>query len=490
MAYTRAEALALQAWMTQQRALLGQVAARIDVDALCFPEQARLVKDPSRNAVAVCGRRSGKTIAAVLRALIVALAMPDVGCLFIAATRESAKQLAWKALRRFNESLGLGGTVNWTDLSLTLPNGSTVHLRGVDTEKAADLVRGISRLAFAAVDEVQRGRPDVLTTLIKDVIRPALADVRGTLWLLGTPNPKGKLGVLWERWEAGIFSQHTWTIYENTKGFPTREALDATIQEDLDAENETKESAWFQREYLARWVVDLASRAYKFDDAINIYADLPIDLNQSLLCVDIGYGDADAIGDLAWNEDAGVMHLRREDIQRGQTVIDLGQKLSRLADDTTPMMIVVDAGGGGLKDLATLQQMLPRLPLQAAVKPDVHMQVKAMNNVLVHGRFKVRKDSQFAKDVRQVGWVKGVVGGKLDEAAFHSDIIPACRYGVMAATPFLPEIADAIPAELKAAFAVVDEQARRRARAMRQGRKVDPLAVEDGEEEWQEQAIE
>ena len=37
------------------------------------------------------------------------------------------------------------------------------------------------------------------------------------------------------------------------------------------------------------------------------------------------------------------------------------------------------------------------------------------------------------------GWVEGKKNGKIDESGRrHSDIVPACRYGVLAATPFLP----------------------------------------------------
>lgn len=478
MTYSPAQLAAVKALLARSRD------GAVDTDALCSlcPQQAAAVRDQSRNVVIVAGRRGAKSFGAVLKGLTIARAVPNVSVVYTAATKDSVKRIAWEAARYFNDRLGLKAVESWTDKTLTLPNGSRQYLFGVDSEKAADLAgRGIHRLAFIAIDECQRYRDDVLGTFIK-AVRPALRDVAGTLWLLGTPNPKGKVGVLWDRLRLGLFSAHTWTSFDN--GYlGTREEQEAIVDEDLRAEGETREGAFYRREYLAEWVVDLASRAYKFDDTLNVYADLPTDLTHSLLCVDIGYGDADAIGDLAWNEDKGTVYLRREDIEAGQTVTDLGSKLQRMAHDTMPILITVDAGGGGLKDLATLQQMLPQLPLQAAVKPDVHMQVKALNNLLVPGRFKVRAESRFAKDVRQVGWVKGIVGGKLDEVAFHSDIIPACRYGVIAAAPFLPQIAVELPEPLARAIGIAEATAARFRRSKRLVRKIDPLAVDDDETE-------
>jgi hypothetical protein len=324
----------------------------------------------------------------------------------------------------------------------------------------AEKIRGIPRLALAIVDECQRYPDEMLNTLTRDVIRPALRDMRGAIWLMGTPNPSGKLGRFWELWNNKRWSRHGCTIYDNTK-LGTAEETEAIISEDLEVEGLTKESAWFRREYLAEWVVDLASRVYHFDEARNVYETLPRDLDHWLLGVDLGTADADAIAPLGWRDDASEIYLAHEDVVTGQTVQRLAEKLGAIWAFLNPIKIVVDTGGGGLKTLVSVQHLLPDVPLMAATKPPVNLQVKMLNNVLKTGRLKVPRGSRFADDCRGARWVEGIVGGKVDETgAKHSDLVPAVRYAVIAAAPFWGTDDERTPEQRERERQEAEEQAR------------------------------
>ncbi len=443
--------------------------------------QRAFVEDESRNGSACCGRGSGKTIGADFKLAAAALRYPKSNPIYIGATRPAVQKMAWKPLVDINRQYGLGGVPNYTDLSMTFPNASTIYLLGVDSEKMADKVRGIHNVPLAIIDECQRMRDDVLVTLRRDVLRPALRDLGGALWMLGTPNTSGQQGEFWEACNNPEFSHHGFDIYAN-EFLGSREQIDAIIEEDLKAEGVTRESAWFQREYLARWVVELSDRVYQFDDTLNVYDELPEDLDTWLIGVDVGAVDADAIGPLGWSSSRRCLYLVGEDIAKGQSDGTLAQKLKALWELRDPLKVVIDAGGGGAKTLLSLQHMLPDAPLMAATKPTVEVQVKTLNSMLRPGRLKVPRGSRFASDVRKARWVDGIVGGKIDETGGrHSDIVPAVRYGVIAAMEFLPteEQEDMRTPEQRAEDDAAAVRAARMARAARSGKRRTQEPVEE-----------
>jgi len=317
-----------------------------------------------------------------------------------------------------------------------MPTGSMLYLMGVDTENLVQKVRGIPKVRLAVIDECQRYRDDVIEPLVKDVVRPALADLRGAIVLSGTPNPMGQQGYFWERWQNPKWSHHEMTIFDNDR-LPGD--IPAIIAEDLDAEGETVDGAWYRREYLAQWVVDVSERVYAVSDDLIYYDTLPSDIDSWVFGVDLGTKDADVIAPIGWCSSRRCVYLAHEDVQTGQTVDGLGEKIAALHAWLDPITIAADSGGGGAKTILSIQHAMPDIPLVAAVKPPVKMQVKMLNNLLREGRFKVPRSSRFVRDARLARWVGGVVGGKVDETGSkHSDLVPACRYAVIAAMPFLP----------------------------------------------------
>ena len=285
---------------------------------------------------------------------------------------------------------------------------------------------------------------EVVTALLRDAVRPALRPLKGKLILMGTPSKLGKAGPWWKAIER---SEHhfSWTVYDTVgilvDGKPvTLEDIEHTIQEDSDAEQQTKESAWFRVEYLAEWVVELSERAYQFSDERNVYTGHPLHLCHAIICGDIGVSDEDAFGVLMWSDDDPTLYLVEEVISAGLTTDDEKVILGRLYEQYSPIEIVIDTGGQGAKSFVTVQAAMPGLPLVAARKPEVNIQVKILNNALEPGFFKVRAESRFAADVRKATWKNGIVNGVLNEkGAAKSNIVPSARYGVIHALPYLPE---------------------------------------------------
>jgi hypothetical protein len=78
--------------------------------ALAFAAQLAFIDDASKKKAARCTRRAGKTALAAIYLLLVAFAKPESTCLYLALTRQSAKRLVWRWLKKLNKlaDLGLG----------------------------------------------------------------------------------------------------------------------------------------------------------------------------------------------------------------------------------------------------------------------------------------------------------------------------------------------------------------------------------------------
>jgi len=447
--------------------------AKFDPVQICHTKQCAMVLDAHRNVVVVAGRQSGKSFGAVLRAALVARTLPNVNVVYISATFSSVKKMAWQPLIALNRDYALGGMPHYTDLHLTFPNGSTIYLLGVDSEKAADKARGIPRLGLAVVDECQRYDPDILRYLLRDVIRPGLRPMAGQLLLAGTPSPLGKVGALWEATQNAQFSAHQFDAYDNVK-VGTVQQIEQIINDDLAVEQQSRESAWFRREYLAEWVVDEEARVYHFEDDRNTYEDLPDDLNMYACAGDIGVRDADAMPIVGWNDSRPEIYLVEEVIKRGQDALGMSDEVERVWNQYNPIVMAFDGGGGGLKTILTVQHLYPSAPIKAVDKPNVNLQVKALNQLLK--RLKVKRSSRFYEEVRQSEWMNGIVNGKIREYG-HSDVVPAMRYLAVEILQYLP---DEQPLVLPAGPSMQDRMREQEVREARRARIAAGLAAYPG----------
>lgn len=440
--------------------------------------------------VLCAGRRWGKSVAACYKAFAVARAQPGVTCCLVGATQGSISRNLWGTLRDMNREYGLGavplkGVEGW---SMTLPNGSQVVLLPVDSIEAADKVRGLSRVAFIAIDECQRYKKDVLDYLLLDVLKAMYIDLRakGTTvqtWLMGTPNPLGKVGTFWEYMQRKTVEVHRGTVYDNEK-LGTREQIEAVVTEMLAEETDatgaplTRESVWYRREILAEWVVELSRRVYAFDDDRNTIDVIPA-CDHFALIGDIGVRDADAVAKLGWRDGDHNLYLVEEYIARGQDTLDLAEMTRKAIADCRPLVTAFDGGGLGLKVINTLRKLFPKVAIRAVTKPPVNLQVKALNNRLLSG-FKCLRTSRFYAEIRNSEWEDGIVNGKIIETG-HSDIVPALRYAALELVRLLPEKQrQKTPAELEEEKYIADvERAEHNKRRQQRQAEYEPEAWDD-----------
>lgn len=159
------------------------------------PAQVEIHSDPARFKVVAAGRRFGKTVYSVIRCFEEALSVEnEMGMrlddssevIYVGIDREQAKRNAWPYFKKFaaeiTKATGLECRILEKTSMIELPpelGGCRIRLLGMDDPDAA---RGM-KLRFAVLDEYADMPPRVWP----EIIRPALADVRGGALFIGTP---------------------------------------------------------------------------------------------------------------------------------------------------------------------------------------------------------------------------------------------------------------------------------------------------------------
>lgn len=145
-----------------------------------------------RFSVTVAHRRAGKTVARINKLIkkAVQCVLPNPRFGYLAPFYVQAKDIAWLYLKQYaSPLLELGGRVNESELSITLPhNDATIKLYGAEN---AERMRGLYFDGIVA-DEAQGMAKATLTT----IILPCLADRQG--WLDTSGTPKGWSNLLGE----------------------------------------------------------------------------------------------------------------------------------------------------------------------------------------------------------------------------------------------------------------------------------------------------
>lgn len=169
------------------------------------PKQMEVYRSKARFRVVVAGRRWGKS--ALSRVLMITHArVARRKIWYVAPTYKMAKQIMWIDLLEAIPKKWIA-KVNETSLAITLINGTRIELKGADK---ADSLRGVG-VDFLVLDEFQDMSEETWTK----VLRPTLADRRGTAIFIGTPKAYNYLFDLYQRGQSEDFKD--WESWQ----FPT-----------------------------------------------------------------------------------------------------------------------------------------------------------------------------------------------------------------------------------------------------------------------------
>lgn len=454
--------------------LTGRIAAKhittaaleATIRAHLFEQQRHVLEDLHRFITVCAGRRAGKTYAVAAMMLGAACRHPNRTVLYLHLTREGAKGIIWPTLKILNQGWRLHGKVNESALTITMPNGAVIALRGVDKRKEIEKFRGYG-FALVVIDECQ-SIPEYVRKLVDDVIGPALADVPGRLVMIGTPSML-ESGYWFECHHnrnadgAGqeVWGHHSWTMWEN----PFISDAEGAFLAECARRGVEPDDISMQREWKGRWIRDAASAVFAFDAARNTFrGELPVTLDPTLwkyvIAVDIGGGverDNDAVVVLAFHPNHRATWLIEEHIDGTQDVTSLAEVVKGIRDRLgrrNVVAIVADTGGLGAKVTKEMTKR-HRLAISAAKKQEKWSNIAVLNAACRRGEFLAPVKSAFATESVKVekDWEKSTPD-RIEIKGHMPDICDSVLYGYVASLAWnakpAPPTEDEKRAELQA----------------------------------------
>jgi len=363
-----------------------------------FREQQAFLDDPSPLRVVLCTRRSGKSYGAGLALFRAAFATPGVSCLYVALTRASAKRILWKdVLKVVDREKQLGCRFNETELSVTLPNGSVIYLLGLDADEGEKEKALGQKFAAVVVDEAASFSID-LNELVYGILKPAVADYRGQISLIGTPGNL-KRGLFFDltegqdpgapgRWFLRGWSGHRWSARDNPH---MADKWAAEVEELRAANPRIEETPLFRQHYLGQWVVDDDARVYRWDRARNGWnGQLPSIAGRGgwhhVIGLDLGFNDSTAWVVAAYHDADRTLFLLESIKAERLDVTDVATRTKALLARYDVDRVVVD---GANKQAVEELKRRHGLPLTAADKSGKADFIEVMNGDLITGRIRV-----------------------------------------------------------------------------------------------------
>lgn len=348
-----------------------------------FAEQSAFIKDQAKLKAAFCTRRAAKSYTAGLYMVKEALEHPGVKCLYIALTRQSAYDILWAdVLKAINRSFKLGMDFHETRLEARLSNGSTIRLLGVDVDEEEKNKLLGQKYKLVIIDESASFTVD-LRELVYKILKPAVADYRGTICMVGTPGnlTKGLFYDITTGVEAG-WSLHQWDTFANP--YMARNWQDE-IDELTRINPQVVETPWFRQMYLGQWVVDQDALIYKFNPQRNIYDQLPAsDGYRYILGSDLGYENDSAFVVLGYQPADPNLYIIESQKQKHMDLTDFANRVKQLDKIYRFDVCVVD---GAVKQAVmelNNRQGLRLIPADKTGKMDFIEVV--MNTQLITGR--------------------------------------------------------------------------------------------------------
>ena len=415
---------------------------KFSFDDYCFDEQRKMFRGKGgRFRNAVCSRRAGKTVGIAADMVDIAQHEPEVNLLYITITQQQARAIIWADLVKIIETYEIDCKTDNTRLTISFPNKARIYIAGAKDRSEIEKFRGW-KLRNCYIDECQSFR-SYLKELINDIIIPALRDLRGGLYLTGTPGPV-KAGVFYEYSQSKNWKTHHWTAFDNPYLHnPPKLDLEEILREERIIRSIDETDPSYIRETLGKWVEDKDALVFKFNKVKNTYAKLPSDGEwHYIIGIDIGYNDSDALAVIGYNTHYKRVYLVDEHVKNKQNISQLVEVIKEYKEEYKPIRMVMDAGALGKKIQEELR-MRHGLNIEAAEKTRKIEFIELLNDDLRTEKFKAFKNSLFEEDCMLVQWdkdsrIRNPERPRISDT-YHSDICDAVLYAWRECRHYLSE---------------------------------------------------
>ena len=175
-----------------------------DLKVELLPWQQEVYEDPTRFKVIAAGRRTGKSRLAAWSLILNCLSSKKGQVFYVAPTQGQARDIMWQMLLELGHSVIASSHVN--NLQIKFINGALLTLKGADRPET---MRGVS-LKYLVMDEYADMKPEVW----EQILRPALADQKGSAMFIGTPMGRNHFYELFTY--ASVSKDEDWNGYHFT----------------------------------------------------------------------------------------------------------------------------------------------------------------------------------------------------------------------------------------------------------------------------------
>lgn len=395
--------------------------------------QLEIFNDPHRFKVVAAGRRFGKSRLAAWILLIKALQSPEKDVFYVAPTFQQAKDIMWAMLKELGHEVIVAAHEN-TGV-LTLVNGRKIALKGSDRP---DTLRGVG-LYYVVIDEYASMKSQVW----EQILRPALADVKGGALFIGTPAGRNHFWDLYkyaEEEDDDDWSAFHFTSYDN----PFIEASE------IEAAKKTLSSFAFRQEFMSSFE---ASASDIFKEAWIKYDKEEPKEGDYYMAVDLaGFADvAKEQGNKKQRLDQSALALAKvnnsgwwvKDIQFGRwDVRETAVRILKMAKDNQVRVIGIEKGALANAIMPYMLDIMKRVGFFPRIESVTHGNKKKTDRIVwslqgrfEHGRITLNKgdwNSTFVDELLQ-----------FPDPRTHDDLIDALSYlDQVAVTVYLKEIED------------------------------------------------
>ena len=346
-----------------------------------FDQQKKLIEDPSKFKSAICGRRSGKSYASASYLLLSCAQNPGSRHLYIALTRQNAKNILWVTLKKLIAEYKIEAEFKEAELKIDFKNKAEIWLVGADTTGVQERLRGVA-FKLIVIDEAASFRAD-LNYLIDDILTPTLLDHDGSLMMIGTPSAACS-GPFYDATTGAnkMYTCHSWTIRENVS-MPHAEAWLANYRQQ---KGWTDDDPTYLREWCARWVRSEDSLVFKLRDHALIDKS-PDDLDY-VFGLDLGFDDANAIVVIGYKDKDPRAYIVDEFKKSGQSITAFAETIQNFIHRYDPVAIVADTGGLG-KSIVNELNLRHQFNIKPAEKKDKLAAIEMVNADFISGRLKI-----------------------------------------------------------------------------------------------------
>lgn len=384
----------------------------------------------------LCGRRAGKSEAIGGKLCQGAMLTPDAYSCYIGLTGKGAKQLMWPVLTRLNNRFSLRARPNVQEGSFTFPNGHKIFLGGAETKGEIEKYRSY-KYKLAALDECGSMGPWI-KELIKDILLPACIDVRGQIALIGTPGPVCD-GYFWEATDDRAdhdesVPTYRWTVLDN----PFVPGAQAWLAETKEKQGWDDNHPTYLREWMGVWVPDWNKLCFpRFDKVKNNWDGVLPNLHgqgkwEHVLAIDLGYDDGTSFTDIIDSTACDTAYVKSSYKEVHMELSAVFERARTFCANNRVRRIVVDASGGGGKNIVADWQKRFNVPLHA---PHKDKNAKRNHIALVNNAFSDRKllvnVEECADLVHEMATVCWDDKRKKPDPRYPNDCTDSLEYGFM-----------------------------------------------------------